>query len=67
MVHWDTTQGQVMNSILDMILDDLWLDYQPIDADVFEEALTEAGFMIVPIEDPTNLRFGVLMSDGSIE
>lgn len=27
--------------------------------DDFETMLTEAGFMIVPIEDPTNLRYGV--------
>lgn len=25
----------------------------------FEDYLTECGYMIVPIEDPTNLRFGV--------
>jgi hypothetical protein len=25
----------------------------------FEGLLSELGFMIVPIEDPTNLRFGV--------
>jgi hypothetical protein len=24
----------------------------------FQEYLTENGFMIVPIEDPTNLRYG---------
>lgn len=25
----------------------------------FEEVLADYGFMIVPIEDPTNLRYGV--------
>lgn len=30
-----------------------------IDTDQFEATLAEYGFMIVPIEDPTNLRFGV--------
>lgn len=28
-------------------------------AEVFEQTLSELGFMIVPIEDPTNLRYGV--------
>lgn len=29
-----------------------------IDPKEFEEIMTDYGFMIVPIEDPTNLRFG---------
>lgn len=30
-----------------------------MDATEFEAALTDFGFMIVPIEDPTNLRYGL--------
>lgn len=31
---------------------------EPFDPERFEQSLIELGFMIVPIEDPTNLRFG---------
>lgn len=33
--------------------------FEPLDIEVFEQVLNEQGYMIVPIEDPTNLRFGV--------
>jgi hypothetical protein len=29
----------------------------------FEDYLTECGYMLVPIEDPTNLRYGVEESE----
>ena len=29
-----------------------------IDVTVFEQVLSDLGFMVVPIEDPTNLRYG---------
>lgn len=48
-----------MDSITSVIAD--ILDYMDgsRDPDDFQQCLIENGFMIVPIEDPTNLRFGV--------
>jgi len=31
--------------------------------DVFEKQLAEYGLMIVPIDDPTSLRYGVTIDD----
>lgn len=62
MVHWDTTQGKMMRDSIEDALNDL-IDECATNlsfcAEEFEQVLAEYGFMIVPIEDPTNLRFGV--------
>ncbi len=62
MVHRDTQKGGVMFDIYDIIYDaiqEATLDgMHYVDPEKFERALTELGFMIVPIEDPTDL-FGV--------
>lgn len=42
--------------VLGYIFDFYDVNIDPAD---FEFYLTEAGFTIVPIEDPTNLRYGV--------
>lgn len=42
-------------NIFDDIGDNVWTFH----VSEFEAKLAEYGFMIVPIEDPTNLRFGV--------
>lgn len=48
----------IIFDVLDCIIDSsaVDLDFGPDDIIAM---LEEAGFMIVPIEDPTNLRFGV--------
>lgn len=38
---------------------DLFEDLETLGPGNFEDRLAEYGFMIVPIDDPTNLRFGV--------
>lgn len=50
-----------MIDVIDEILSDLYDESGNgmIYAQAFEDRLTAYGFMIVPIEDPTNLRFGV--------
>lgn len=35
------------------------LGFEGMSASDFIDILAEYGFMIVPIEDPTNLRFGI--------
>lgn len=47
-----------MDEVVQYIIDQVWLheiEFFP----EFEEELLRAGFIIVPVEDPTNLRFGV--------
>ncbi len=48
----------VLDELIDMIIDIYRGSGYPLVCDV-DKFLTDAGFMIVPIEDPTNLRFGV--------
>lgn len=45
----------VLNDIFDILNNNI---YDAIDPQEFEKLLSEYGFMIVPIEDPTNLRYG---------
>lgn len=47
----------VIQEILSELLNEYWIT--DIDPKEFESVLAVYGFMIVPIEDPTNLRFGV--------
>lgn len=53
--------GDPIQEVLLASLEEASIDYRYGDINIvrFEEALTECGYMIVPIEDPTNLRFGV--------
>jgi len=46
----------VITNVLGDIFDFFGVNIDPAD---FEYYLTENGFMVVPIEDPTNLRLGV--------
>lgn len=48
--------GDPIFEILVDVFDDLDIYTYPTD---FEKKLADYGFMIVPIEDPTNLRYGV--------
>jgi protein-L-isoaspartate O-methyltransferase len=48
--------GDPVFDIIDEIFDDMGIFKDPRD---FEKQLAEYGFMIVPIDDPTNLRYGV--------
>ena len=61
MVNGNTSQGQVMDDIVDEILLDLQDENGKgrVYGTQLIERLEAYGFMIVPIEDPTNLRFGV--------
>lgn len=45
----------VLNDIFDVMSENY---IHPFDSEQFEKLLSEYGFMIVPIEDPTNLRYG---------
>jgi len=47
-----------MDDMLNDIIDRIY-EGEPFDAKTLERELAEWGFMIVPIEDPTNL-FGVM-------
>lgn len=61
MVNGYTSESRIMIDVIDEILSDLYDESGNgmIYAQAFEDRLTAYGFMIVPIEDPTNLRFGV--------
>lgn len=48
----------IIYEILDDIIDQAATDLNFTPSEL-EDLLSEGGFMIVPIEDPTNLRFGV--------
>ncbi len=61
MVNRNTSQGNVMDEgILDEIIVDLLEESgnDTIYARGLIDRLESYGFMIVPIEDPTNLRYG---------
>lgn len=60
MVHWDTKESMMIDfeDMLNDIIDAAAVD-RNFQAHDLEHMLQEYGFMIVPIEDPTNLRFGV--------
>lgn len=58
MEYWDSSQGQVMIDPITEAVEDL-LGFEGMSASDFIDILAEYGFMIVPIEDPTNLRFGI--------
>lgn len=47
--------AEVISTVLEDIFDFFGVDIDPAD---FDHYLEENGLMIVPIEDPTNLRYG---------
>ena len=64
MVNRDQEESVMGDDILDVIWEAAEAAMDPVihsylHPDKFEQALTDLGYMIVPIEDPTNLRFGV--------
>lgn len=59
MVNGHAPESRVMADTVTNLLGDIF-DYFDVNIDPadFEYYLTENGFMLVPIEDPTNLRYG---------
>jgi hypothetical protein len=59
--HWNPEES-VMDDIHEALFEAMSVEAdseEAFDPKRFEETLAEFGYMIVPIEDPTNLRFGV--------
>lgn len=48
-----------IDDVLSDVFDEMGWDSWPFRIDKFQTLLGDCGFMIVPIEDPTNLRFGI--------
>lgn len=59
MVHRDTQKGGMMGDPIYNMLCDFFCEERTMSPEDFEEFITDYGYMIVPIEDPTNL-FGVM-------
>lgn len=62
MANWNAKESVIMDQVIEYLIDQIteWhrLD-EPMSSIAFCDILEANGYMIVPIEDPTNLRFGV--------
>lgn len=54
----ESVMFDIVEELIEAILNVYRSHSYPLAGDV-EAFLEEAGYMIVPIEDPTNLRFGI--------